>query len=329
MPMASASNSCAREKLASASFDLASASAPTSGSLMTSVTTRPTSAACLRLLLADGGVARDHVTHFVRQHRGKLGFVVGERDQPAGHVKLAGRQREGVDRLRIEHRDLVVQIGPLRRRHQAFDGLLDHGLQSRIVVDAAIGGEDALMLAQHRGRHVADVSAGLAGGGSDACGSSEGGDAVQAASTSGSTAQARQCRHGEAEASPILQPPRGHRPSINSLATRLQCSVAFHSLAVGKLDLFRPRRLDPGPPRSSIHPRTRIRRPASVFGSIPAAVKLRSFLFKIVTVKSVAPPPSEIYVDGGPAFADRNHLALDQRETALLGQHRGGVLGVK
>ena len=45
MPMASASNSWAREKLASASFDLASASAPTCGSLSTSLTTWLMSAA--------------------------------------------------------------------------------------------------------------------------------------------------------------------------------------------------------------------------------------------------------------------------------------------
>ena len=51
-----------------------------------------------RLVLAHRGVARDHVRHLVRQHRGELGRVVGERDQAARHVELAGRQREGVDR---------------------------------------------------------------------------------------------------------------------------------------------------------------------------------------------------------------------------------------
>ena len=34
-----------------------------------------------RLVLANHGVARDHVRHLVRQHRGKLGCVVGERDR--------------------------------------------------------------------------------------------------------------------------------------------------------------------------------------------------------------------------------------------------------
>ena len=108
----------------------------------------------LRLLLADRGVAGDDVSHLVGQHGGKLGLVVGERDQAAGHVKLAARQRERVDRLRIEQGDLVMQVGPLGRRNQPLDGLLDHALQPGIVVDAAIGGEDALVLAQHRRRHV-------------------------------------------------------------------------------------------------------------------------------------------------------------------------------
>ena len=45
-PMPSASNSCAREKAASVSFDLASASAPICGSLSTSLTTWLMSAAC-------------------------------------------------------------------------------------------------------------------------------------------------------------------------------------------------------------------------------------------------------------------------------------------
>ncbi len=111
----------------------------------------------LRLLFADRGMAGDDVTHLVGQHRRKLRFIVGERGDAAGHVKLSGRQGESVDRLRIEQGDLVVQVRPLGRRNQALDGLLDHALQLRIVVDAAIGGEDALMLAQRRGRHIRGV----------------------------------------------------------------------------------------------------------------------------------------------------------------------------
>ena len=101
-PMPSASNSWAREKLASAIFDLASASAPMFGIAEQVVDDAADQRGLPRLVLADGGVARDHMRHLVRQHRGKLGVVVGERDQAARHVELAGRQREGVDRRRIE-----------------------------------------------------------------------------------------------------------------------------------------------------------------------------------------------------------------------------------
>jgi len=46
-----------------------------------------------------------------------------------------------------------MQIGPFRGGNQPLDCRFDHVLQARIVVDAAIGGEDALMFAQHRGSH--------------------------------------------------------------------------------------------------------------------------------------------------------------------------------
>ena len=52
-----------------------------------------------RLFFADGGVAREHVTHLVGEDGGELGLVVGgERDEAAGHVELPGWQGEGVDR---------------------------------------------------------------------------------------------------------------------------------------------------------------------------------------------------------------------------------------
>ena len=110
----------------------------------------------LGLLFADRGMAGDDVAHLVRQHRRQFRFIVGERSDAAGHVELTGRQGESVDRLRIEQRDLVMQVRPLGRRNQALDGLLDQGLQLRIVVDAAIGREDALVFAQNRRRHIRD-----------------------------------------------------------------------------------------------------------------------------------------------------------------------------
>jgi len=59
-------------------------------SVTTSVTTRLTRSAW-RPAVRDFGVSRDHVPHLVREHRGKLGFIVGERDQPARHIELAAR----------------------------------------------------------------------------------------------------------------------------------------------------------------------------------------------------------------------------------------------
>ena len=70
-------------------------------------------------------MARDHVAHLVRQHRGELGLVVSQRDQAAGDVEPAVGQREGVDRRRIEDRHLVFEVRPHRRRHQPVDGFSD------------------------------------------------------------------------------------------------------------------------------------------------------------------------------------------------------------
>ena len=127
--MPSASNSWAREKLASAILDLASASAPSCGSLEQVGGDAVDERGLARLVLADLGVAGDDVRHLVRQHRGELGVVVGERDQAAGDVELAVRQREGVDRGRVEDGDLVFQVRPLGGRDQLVDGLLQHRLQ--------------------------------------------------------------------------------------------------------------------------------------------------------------------------------------------------------
>ena len=101
-------------------------------------------------VLAHLGVMGDHMRHLVRHHRGELGAVVGERDQPAGHVELARGQREGVDHRRVEQGDAIVQIRPLGCRHQLLDRLADHGLDAGILIGAVIGGENPLMLALGR-----------------------------------------------------------------------------------------------------------------------------------------------------------------------------------
>ena len=100
-----------------------------------------------RLVLADRGVLGQHMRHLVAQHRGQFRGVARQRDQAARHVKLAGRQRERIHRARIEDRHLVGLIGTIGGRDQPVDGLADQGFQLRIVIGAAIGGQDSLMLA--------------------------------------------------------------------------------------------------------------------------------------------------------------------------------------
>ena len=100
-----------------------------------------------QLLLADRGVTRDHVTHFVGEHRGEFRRVVGKREQPARDVELPVGEREGVDRRRVEDRHLVAQVRLLGRRDQPLDRVADQRFEPRVVIGAAVGGEDALVLA--------------------------------------------------------------------------------------------------------------------------------------------------------------------------------------
>ena len=96
-----------------------------------------------RLVLADRGMACSDVRHLVRENRGELGRVVGERDQAARHVELSARQREGIDRCRIEDGDAIMHFRPLRCRDQLCDDLIEHALELGILVSAVIGGENA------------------------------------------------------------------------------------------------------------------------------------------------------------------------------------------
>ena len=105
-----------------------------------------------RLVLADRGVLCQHMRHLVRQHRGQFRGVAGQRDQAARDIELSGRQREGVDRAGIEDGHLVGEVGTVGGRHQPVDGLGDQRFQPRVVIGAAIGRQDALMLALGRGR---------------------------------------------------------------------------------------------------------------------------------------------------------------------------------
>ena len=105
-----------------------------------------------RLVLADRGVLGQHMGHLVAQHRGQFRGIAGQRDQATGHIKLAGRQRERVHRAGIEDRDLVGLVGTIGGRDQPIDGLADQRFELRIVIGAAIGRQNSLMLALGGGR---------------------------------------------------------------------------------------------------------------------------------------------------------------------------------
>ena len=98
--------------------------------------------------------------HLVAQHRGQFRGIARERDQPARHVKLAGRKRERVDRTRIEDRHLVGLIGTIRCRDKPVDRLANQRFELRIVIATAIGRENSLMLALG-GRRLRDRAVGL------------------------------------------------------------------------------------------------------------------------------------------------------------------------
>ena len=113
--------------------------------------------------------------HFVRQHRGDLGAVVGEREQSAGDIELAVGQCEGVDRRRIEDGEVVAHVLLLGGRDQPLDDPPDRGFERRVTIGAAIRGEDALVLALRRGRlgrpgRLRDRRGPVARGGGEAAG---------------------------------------------------------------------------------------------------------------------------------------------------------------
>jgi hypothetical protein len=92
--------------------------------------------------------------HLMAQHGGELRGVVGKCEQPARDVELAVRQREGVDRRRVEDGRLVSQVRSLGGRDQPVNRLGEQRFELRILIGAAVGCEDARMLALGRLRGI-------------------------------------------------------------------------------------------------------------------------------------------------------------------------------
>ncbi len=212
-----------------------------------------------RLVFADGGVARDDVAHLMRQHRREFGLVVGEREQPARDVELAVRQREGVDRGRIEDGHLVFLLRLLRRRHQAVDQLRHHRVQLGIVVDAAIGREDARVLAllrrrrrnlrgRIRKRELRQLER----------------DRLVVRAAAASRQHERERERGAGH--PVCRSARRAHCRVSCAWLMLSSANSICSGASASIT---------GPRRCSNQPRTLMRRPSSRFGSRPASLKMR------------------------------------------------------
>ena len=98
-------------------------------------------------LLALQAVIGGDVAHLMRDDGGKLGRIIGQRQQAAGHVEITARQREGVDVGRIEDGDAIgLRADWPDTKRQPADDLGHHALELGVGIFAAIGGEDARVL---------------------------------------------------------------------------------------------------------------------------------------------------------------------------------------
>ena len=89
---------------------------------------------------------QSHVRDLVREHRRDLGGVVREREEAAGHVEPAVRQREGVDHRRVEDRDLIGLARPLGGRHEAAGDIGEEALRGGRPDLASEGGDEPGMV---------------------------------------------------------------------------------------------------------------------------------------------------------------------------------------
>ena len=193
-----------------------------------------------RLVLADRCVFGQHMRHLVAQHRGQFRGVAGQRDQAARHIELAGRQRERIDRARIEDRHLVGLVGTIGRRDQPVDGLADQGFQLRIVIGAAIGATESAHARARRPASAPRCAFGLVGGVPLAVGDAVWNRLMSPQAASASAAHSKSRRSPKAAAHPCLAPSR--TPSHVSYS-----SVFGELIPAQQFNLPHPERLDSRP----------------------------------------------------------------------------------
>ena len=96
-------------------------------------------------------MALRHVGDLVRHHGRDLGRVVGEGQEPARHVDVAGGQREGVDDRRVEDRDAIDLGRGVARGRELRQDLVEVALGGGGPVLAAEIGHQLLVLARGGG----------------------------------------------------------------------------------------------------------------------------------------------------------------------------------
>jgi hypothetical protein len=113
-------------------------------------------------------MAGGDMADLVSQHAREFGLGRGERDQAARRVDEPARQREGIDDVRIEHREAPVELGHLGTRRERLANPRDIVAQRRVRVFAAELRDDLRMLLAADpqlvlARHEAGEAAGAGG----------------------------------------------------------------------------------------------------------------------------------------------------------------------
>ena len=212
-------------------------------------------------------MTRDHMRHLVREHRGQFRVVIGERNEAARDVERSARQREGIDRGRVQQRHAVFDVGPLGGGDETIDDLGNRIFEFGRVINTAISSDEALMFLALFGRErLRDIVArGRCFGqtetiGLQACAGSE---QQRYGKRRAARAQARRKIHRQYLCAHAHVPP----PARISSEAGLRISMA-------------------GPPDENNTPRTRTCLPRRALSSIPAAAKSARAERGIIMVKS-------------------------------------------
>ena len=73
------------------------------------------------------------MTNLVPEHTCKLIDSVSRFDQSSIHVDVATRESERIDRMRVHHREMPVEIGPRRMAGNRVAQLVDVGVYERVA----------------------------------------------------------------------------------------------------------------------------------------------------------------------------------------------------